>query len=425
MTDATDASRATLEAELRRAAQSERQRLLALCRDLIRTPSENPPGDTRAAARLVEDVLRDADVAHEVIAPDATMPNVVATIGEGGANLVMNAHLDTFPVGDREPWTVDPFGGEIRDGFIYGRGAADMRGGLAAIVMAFAVLARSRRELGGRVTLVIVSDEETFGAFGAAHVLEHVPGTTGDAYLGAEPSGTGLLRCGEKGLCWMRVRVRTTGAHGAMLHHSSNAIRELASVIEDLDRLAALPVAMPPRASALIETAAPAVDAELGAGMTELIRRPTVNVGTISGGAKVNMVAGEAHAEIDVRLPLGVELEAAIREAERTVASHPGATLEVLKAAPPTFSDPDDPIFVAMRGAATAVRGSEPITCVAAPATDARLWRQRGVPAAIYGPKPYRLGGVDEHISVQDLYDVSETHAVAAARYLAGVAARR
>lgn len=408
-------------ADLRGAVRSERDQLLALCRELIRTPSENPPGDTRAAAALVGRFLTSRGVGYQVVAPNQTMPNIVATIGDRRSrpHLVLNGHLDTFPVGDRAGWSGDPFSGETRDGYLYGRGAADMRSGLAALLMACALLSRNRQHLSGRITLAVVSDEETFGPWGARHLLEHDPTLIGDAYLGAEPSSPALLRCGEKGFVWLEVRVQTPGAHGAMLHQSPNAIRVLAQIINEFDALADLSIAMPPEARALIEKNRATVDGELGAGMSDLLLRPTVNVGRFEGGAKINMVAAEARAQIDVRLPIGGDTQTVIRAAERIVAEHPGASLEVLNQSAPTFSDPGDRIFESVRAAASEVRGSEPAVCLSAPATDARLWRSRGVPAAIYGPRPYQVGGADEHIAIDDLETVCATQVLAAWRYLA------
>lgn len=407
-------------ADLLGAARSERDQLLALCRELVQTPSENPPGDTRAAAAVVERFLISRGVSYHVVAPNHAMPNIVATIGDGRPrpHLVLNGHLDTFPVGDRAGWSVDPFGGEIRDGYLYGRGAADMRAGLAALLMAFNLLSRNQHHLGGRITLAIVSDEETFGPWGARHLLEHDPTLIGNAYLGAEPSSPALLRCGEKGFVWLEVRVQTPGAHGAMLHQSRNAIRVLAQIIHEFDALADPSIAMPPQARAVIEMSRGAVDDELGTGMSDLLMRPTVNVGRFEGGAKINMVAAEARAQIDVRLPIGGEPQAVVRAAERIVAAHSGALLDVLNQSAPTFSNPGDRIFDSVRAAASEVRGSEPTVCVAAPATDARLWRSRGVPAAIYGPRPYRVGGGDEHIAIDELEIVCATHVLAAWRYL-------
>src|SRR4029453_2636048 len=117
-------------------------RLIDLCRDLIGTPSENPPGDTRAlAARLLQILTPIADDVR-LVAGHPEMPNVVAVARgrDPGRRLVFNGHLDTFPVGDRALWSVDPLAGVVKDGKLYGRGVSDMKGGMAASILAFECL---------------------------------------------------------------------------------------------------------------------------------------------------------------------------------------------------------------------------------------------------------------------------------------------
>ena len=111
---------------------------LRLLGDLVRRPSENPPGDTRAAAECVVEYLAGKGHPHEVIEPKPGMVNVVAATDRGpGRSVILNGHLDTFPVGDRSGWERDPFSGEVIDGKVFGRGVADMKAGTAASLIAF------------------------------------------------------------------------------------------------------------------------------------------------------------------------------------------------------------------------------------------------------------------------------------------------
>src|SRR4029079_18740599 len=120
---------------------SRQQDALTLVSELIRRPSENPPGDTRAAAAYVAEWLDKAGHTPEVIEAKETLANVVAVIDNGpGRSLILNGHLDTFPVVDRAAWERDPFSGDVADGKIHGRGVADMKAGTAASVFAFCLL---------------------------------------------------------------------------------------------------------------------------------------------------------------------------------------------------------------------------------------------------------------------------------------------
>ena len=118
------------------------------------------------------------------------MPNIVATFdaGQPGKHLVLNGHIDVFPVADDgRGWTQDPWGGELVDGKIYGRGVADMKCGTSASIWTYFYLPRHQERLKGRLTLTAVSDEETFGPYGARYLMEHHPEVHGDALLNGEP----------------------------------------------------------------------------------------------------------------------------------------------------------------------------------------------------------------------------------------------
>src|SRR5687767_11432843 len=119
--------RAALEERLRR----EHDAIVELCAGLVRIPSENPPGDTRRVADYVVDYLERQGLPYEVVAPQPSWPNVVATVegSEPGRHLVLTGHLDVFPAGNPALWTMDPFSGAVRDGKLFGRGVTDMKAG--------------------------------------------------------------------------------------------------------------------------------------------------------------------------------------------------------------------------------------------------------------------------------------------------------
>ncbi|MCL6640824.1 MAG: M20/M25/M40 family metallo-hydrolase, partial [Candidatus Rokubacteria bacterium] len=120
---------------------------------------------------------------------------VVAAEGQGpGRHVILNGHADTFPVGDRSLWRLDPFSGRVAEGRIYGRGAADMKGGLAASVAAFVLLAERRQAWRGRLTLAVVCDEETMGPWGASWLVDREPKLRGDAVIIGEPSAPTVIR---------------------------------------------------------------------------------------------------------------------------------------------------------------------------------------------------------------------------------------
>jgi succinyl-diaminopimelate desuccinylase len=136
--------------------------IIQLARDLIRIPSENPPGNVDKIIDLLTNYLQDNGVATSIVEGAKGKPNLLCETGSKDSSkiLLLNGHLDVVPAGAKEEWEFDPFGGEIRDGFICGRGASDMKAGVAGIVFAFIMLHHRRESLRGRVKLQLVPDED-------------------------------------------------------------------------------------------------------------------------------------------------------------------------------------------------------------------------------------------------------------------------
>ncbi|MBI3707070.1 MAG: M20/M25/M40 family metallo-hydrolase [Proteobacteria bacterium] len=289
--------------------ERDRETLIEFLREFVRCASPNPPGDTRQAAAHIRKFLDAQRLAYRVIAPNETMPNIVAAFdcGAPGRHLALNGHIDCFPVEDESGWSQRPWSGALVDGKIFGRGAADMKCGTTASIFTFAYLHRLREQLKGRLTLSAVSDEETFGPWGARYLFEHHPEVFGDCCLNGEPSGPGTLRFGEKGPLWLAFTVRTKGAHGAYTHASKSATRIAANLIEALYKLTEMPAPDLGNLSATLDAAAPVIDTAFGPGAAQIVRRVTVNPGLVRGGVKVNMVAAECQFEVDIRIPNGLE----------------------------------------------------------------------------------------------------------------------
>lgn len=209
---------------------------LKLLQSLIRAPTPNPPGSTRAAVSIVQEFLGSWGINSEFIAPKEEAPNLVSTIigdlqsqaGPVNRSIVLNGHIDQFPVGDAEHWEKDPYSGIIEDGFVHGRSGVDMKAGTAASIIAYSYLHKYRSQLSGRCTLEVVSDEETGGRWGTRHLLEEDTRKNewkADCVLIGEPTGLQSIRFGEKGTYRLTFTVIAQGAHGAYIHRSEGAIR--------------------------------------------------------------------------------------------------------------------------------------------------------------------------------------------------------
>jgi succinyl-diaminopimelate desuccinylase len=401
--------------------ESDRDVLIDFLRDFIRCASPNPPGDTREASAHVRRLLDRHHVGYRVIAPQATMPNIVATFagGRAGRHLALNGHIDVFPVGGGEGWTQDPWGGALVDGRIYGRGACDMKCGTTASIFTFLYLHELREELHGRLTLSAVSDEETFGPWGARYLFEHHPEVIGDCCLNGEPSSPWTVRFGEKGPLWLEFTVRTRGAHGAYTHLSPSAIAVAAKIIGELEQLQDIPAPEASNLAAALDQAAEVIEKAYGPGASRIVRRVTVHPGVVQGGLKVNMVASQCTFETDIRLPNGLEAAQILAEIDKIMAGFPEASYRQINYSPPSWCPPDAEMAQLVRTNAQAVSGIDPTPVISLGGTDARLWRYRDLPAIVYGPSPTGMGSTDEHVTVEEFLHVVKCHALSAYDYMA------
>ena len=202
--------------------------VVALTQRLTAIASPNPPGDVRDVAAEAAEMLRALAPAAEITLheTDPQVTNLVARIrGAGpGRLLAYNGHLDTYPVNEALHWTVPPLGGLLRDGRLYGRGVADMKGGIAASMLAFALLAEYRDAWRGEALLTLAGDEESMGPLGTKWLLDHVPGLAqADGVIIGDAGSPRVLRFGEKGFVWIEIEAAGRASHGARRVSGRNA----------------------------------------------------------------------------------------------------------------------------------------------------------------------------------------------------------
>ncbi|MEO3472608.1 M20/M25/M40 family metallo-hydrolase [Roseomonas sp. CAU 1739] len=399
--------------------------VVALTRRLMAVPSPNPPGDVRAcaeeAAALVRELAPEAEVTLHATSPEVT--NLVARIAGAGPGplLAFNGHLDTYPVNEALPWTVDPLRGEARDGRLYGRGAADMKGGIAASMLAFALLARHRAAWRGEAVLTLAGDEESMGPLGTKWLLDHVPGLAGaGAVIIGDAGSPRVLRFGEKGFLWIEVEAAGTAAHGAHVHLGDNAIDRLRVALDAVSALRDLPVGAPPSVTAAIAAARAISEPLAGAGEARVLSAVTVNIGRIEGGTAPNLVPASARAACDIRLPVGVTCAEAEAALAGGLGSLPGVTWRVLRRFEPNHTDPAAAIVRRTHAAAEEVLGGTVAVNMRVGGSDARWFRMAGLPTVVYGPTPHNMGGADEWADIAELEAVARVHAIAALDFLAG-----
>lgn len=340
-------------------------RAVALARDLIRFDTINPPGQEAACTALLEELLTRAGFRCETVPLADGRPNLVARIGGGAAKrpLAFTGHTDTVPLG-LAPWTVPPHEGVVKDGRLWGRGASDMKSGVAAFVVACLDLA-SRLAEGPGVVLYITAGEET-GSEGAFKLAAR--GMTGEAgaLVVAEPTSNQPF-CGHKGALWLEAVTQGVTAHGSMPEKGVNAVYAAARAVGRLEGF------------------------DFNVARHPVMGAPTLNVGRIRGGLNVNSVPDRAEIGIDIRTLPGMA-HARLRD---QIASYLGPEVEVtpLVDVESVWTDPSDPWMREVFAVCEAQSGVAPAVAAAPYFTDASALTPAlgGVPTVILGPGPAHM----------------------------------
>jgi succinyl-diaminopimelate desuccinylase len=403
------------------ALAASRDRLIDMSRGLIQAASPNPPGDVAQAAVAAEKLLR--GIPGMTIQRVETAPGIVNLIGRlsatrSGRRLVFNGHLDTFPIGEDLGWTVPPLDGVVRDGKLFGRGVSDMKGGIAASLLATEILAAHRDAWRGEIVVTLAGDEETMGSLGSYHLLKHFPEAHGDAMISGDVGSPMVVRFGEKGLLWVEIEAEGVPAHGAHVHKGINAIDRLREALDVLKQLETWRPDEPETLVAAIEAAKPISEPLSGAGESETLRRLTVNIGVIEGGVSPNLVPTRAIAKADIRLPVGLKTAEVEANLSAQLARLTGVTMRIVQRYEPNFTPPSDEIVQSVVEAAEQVLQHRPAINMRVGASDARIYRMFDVPSVVFGPTPYNMGGPDEYVIIDELLQVAQVHALAAFRFL-------
>ncbi|KAJ6788584.1 hypothetical protein PWT90_05343 [Aphanocladium album] len=415
-----------MEKKLRDAINDSVADLLSLTQVLVRTPSTNPSGDVTAAAKIAAEHIRqlipESDISTVETASGIT--NIVAIVRSGrpGKRLVFSGHLDTYPTGDVARWTLDPFSGELSsDGkFMYGRGVSDMKGGIAASVIAVQALSRCKDQWSGDVVIALAGDEETMGTLGTAHLLKHVADVgSADAMICGDAGSPLIVRAGEKGLLWLDIEASGKSAHGAHVHRGTNAIDRLMAALADIKSLEQLEITAPREVEDAIAAAKSVSEPLGGAGEASILGRVTVNIGRIAGGTSTNLVADAASASLDIRLPVGLSTDALSGLIKRKLDPVEGITYRILRAYEPSWTPPDEEITRHALEVTRLMVDEKAVVNMRVGASDARLFRAAGIPSVVIGLTPHNMGGPDEHIEVAELVQVAQIHALTTYRFLA------
>jgi succinyl-diaminopimelate desuccinylase len=389
--------------------------LVTLTRDLIRIPSVFRPGEPGASEAAVADhverwLLKEGfDVEVQHVAPGR--PNVIGVLGEKGSgkSLLLEGHTDVVTEGDPSAWRHPPFSAELVDGRIYGRGAADMKSGLAAAMIAAAAIKRSGIVLDGRLVVGALVDEEG-DMIGVRHLCESTIGRELDAAIICEPEENELC-LEQRGVVWARVTVRGRMAHGAMPEAGLNPITGVGALLREVPDLQRRLRRLCARSRHLRPATV----------------TPTVVRAPMSGVPQSNVIPAGAEATLDIRLTPGPDADAVAAEIDgacrRAASACEGLSIEWRPANGyrlATRVERDEPLVQAMVKGVRQATGRVPRFGGVPGSTDGTILRMvRGIPIVTCGPGnrliPHQ---VDEYVDVAEIVEAARIYVASTLNYL-------
>jgi succinyl-diaminopimelate desuccinylase len=377
--------------------------VLRFARRLIATPSENPGGTEDAVAGVAVEILEDLGGRPEIVRGEEGRPSVVARFGRGDRPaLAWNGHLDVVPAGDPSAWRHPPFGAEVVDGTLVGRGAADMKGAVASALAAVSAIRRSGVELAGRLDLHLVADEELAGLHGTK-VLNERGYLDQDAAIVGEATDLNIALA-QRGGAWITATTRGRAAHGSTPQLGVSAITSMARFLLRIEEV--LPDIEHP-----------------------LVGRPTVNAAMIQGGSAPNVVADRCVVEIDRRIiPGETEPEEVLEPFDRLADAIRTEHSEVdLSFAIGLWTDAaevtgDPAIADLCRAALREEAGRAPLDTGFTGITDARFYlNDRSIPTIILGPGSLGVAHTaNESVEIAQLVAAARVYARVFTRFLDG-----
>ncbi|MBF0177064.1 MAG: M20 family metallopeptidase [Magnetococcales bacterium] len=362
-----------------------------LTQTLLAFQTFNPPGDERPCAEYIAQLLSSAGFRTDLHGIGPRRATLVARLPRHSDKpaLCFTGHLDTVPLGNI-PWSRDPFAGEVVGDRLYGRGSADMKGGVAAMIWAAMRFARESHDTGD-LLLILTADEEV-GCTGARHLMtdfaaqgnEHLE-NVGAIVVGEPTANAPWL--GHKGALWLELEVWGVAAHGSMPDLGVNAICKAARAVVALEQYRFSSPAHP------------------------LLGRPTLNVGTIVGGQRINIVPDHALVGIDMRTVPGMSHDDLLASIQEYLGAE--VILRAVTDTPGVITDPHHPWVGKVFAIMAALQGVQPEPGAAPFVTDASVLTPAlgSPPTIILGPgEPGMAHKVDEYCHVAKIRQAAQAY---------------
>lgn len=383
-----------------------------ICSELVAIRSENPPGLTAEVIEYIRSYLEGLGIRSEIVSKKKGYDNLL-THGTNDSGLLFCGHVDVVPSLD-ENWKYPPFSGTVKDGFVWGRGATDMKGGVASLLAALTTLIDRGEDI--TADCAFVCDEETGGEYGVRFLLAEKLIRPSDCLV-AEPTPLRNPCIGQKGLCRLEMKFSGTPAHGSLYPAVGvSAIMEAMSLLEFVKGLHDRDYPVDDQLSEIIDRSSGVLESEFHLhNVSDVLKKLMFNPGIIRGGEKSNVVAQRCDLDLEIRVPWGCS----IRDLVSEITSHaPNATIVSCTTHNPSMTDPSSRLVAATCREIERVQGGPVFPIVQWAASDARHLRLCGFNVIEYGPGEIStLHSVNERVSTDNLQKVSEVYAGIIAAY--------
>ncbi|MDO6658646.1 M20 family metallopeptidase [Anaerobacillus sp. 1_MG-2023] len=399
--------------EQKQRVERDSKEVVALTQELVRIPSVYRPGtedgNEQAVAEYVASYMKKMGLEVHMEEVEPGRPNVIGILDSGrpGKTLLFEGHTDVVTEGDRSSWTYDPFGAEIVNGRMFGRGTNDTKGNLSCAITAIHSLIQDRETINGKIIMCVPCDEEGM-MIGIKHFIEKGWANGVDGAIICEPEENQLC-VSQKGAMRIKVQVYGKQAHGAMPLTGVNPNTRMAKIIVALDELEQREKE---RLGKHVELGWPSIT-------------PTILMAPTAGEPQINVVPDQCMTTLDIRTVPGQDHEWLKKEIQSIIDRLAEqdldfkASLEVIEDRPWTSTDREDPVVKAVAAAYTAVTGKAPVYNGVPGATDGTFLHLAGIPILTTGAGDREVPHqTDEYVDIDDLVETTQLYREAALQFL-------
>ena len=366
--------------------QNHEQEIVRLSTELIGANTTNPPGNEYLGVNIIKKYLNTYGIKYDIFEKSTGRSNIIGHIGKGTPTLLVACHLDVIPAGDG--WDTDPFKSVVKNGRIFGRGATDNKGQMASMLVLARLLKDHESRLNGSLLLIGAADEEKGSRLGLEYLLDECGISADFAIIPDVANNMKIISVGEKGALFLNITSYGKQAHGSTPEKGVNAIWDMIEFLDQLKKLKRKCVTH------------------------ELFSPPTLNLGTISGGATHNIVPAKCEANLDIRYLPGETEKDILNNIHEIIASikklNPAARFDVTVDThlPPTLVPSDNPLINLISRHTESILGTKPIPVGFSGVTVAKQLIEKGIMAVGFGPGDEDQAHIaNESIEIQELMD--------------------